>query len=363
MRRTIILFVGLLVLVAAAAGGYHWWTVLRFVETTDDAYIQSDISVTSPKVEGYVREIRVRDNVAVKAGDVLLVIDDRDFAAKLAQAEGVLAAETAMLGTIDSQLALQQSLIAGAAANLASAEAEQHRAQLDLRRYQNLAQGDNASRQRLEAAEADGRKSEAALASARATLAASRDQQGVLEAQRKQQQAKIQQAEAARALARNDLDNTVIRSPVDGIVGNRGVQLGQYVKAGTQLLAVVPLPDIYVVANFKETQLTRMELGQRVEIAVDAYPDSPIVGRLDSVSPGSGSQWSVLPPENATGNFTKIVQRVPVRVAVPADNALVSRLRPGLSVVVSVDTRSAGEPGPVRGVWGALLPRTSVSVR
>jgi membrane fusion protein (multidrug efflux system) len=359
MRRAVISIIVVVALSAGAAGLHHWWTVSRFVESTDDAYVQGDISVISPKIEGYVREIRVRDNVAVKAGDTLVVIDDRDFAAKLDQAEASLAAETATLATIDSQLALQNSLIDGAAATLAGAEAEQRRAQLDLHRYQSLAQGDVASRQRVETAQADAQKAEASVAGARAALAASRNQLGVLSAQRRQQQARIAQAEATRALARNDLDNTVIRSPVDGVVGNKGVQLGQYVKAGTQLLAVVPLPEIYVTANFKETQLTHMAVGQAVEIAVDAYPDSPIVGRLDSVSPGSGSQWSILPPENATGNFTKIVQRVPVRIAVPADNRLAGRLRPGLSVVVSVDTRDAASSaslgsGPIGSAWGAV---------
>jgi membrane fusion protein (multidrug efflux system) len=219
--------------------------------------------------------------------------------------------------------------------------------------------GDVASRQKLETAEAAARKSDAAVAGTRAALAAARGQLAVLEAQRKQQEAKLGQAEAQRDLARNDLDNTVIRAPVDGVVGNKGVQLGQYVKTGTQLLAVVPLPEIYVVANFKETQLRRMMPGQRAEVTIDAFPDAPIEGRIESVSPGSGSQWSILPPDNATGNFTKIVQRVPVRIALPSGNSLASRLRPGLSVAVAVTTSETakGEAIANGAIWGALQPQ------
>ena len=359
MRRIVVAITLLLVAAGAAAGGLYWWRVLRFVETTDDAYLQSDVSVISPKVEGYVRAVPAQNNQAVKAGDVLVVLEDRDFAAKLATAEAAANAEAALLVTIDSQRSLQASLIDQAAANLTSAEAEQRRAQLDLRRYQSLAIGDVASRQKLETAEADARKAEAAVAGTRAALAAARGQLAVLEAQRKQQEAKLHQAEAQRDLARNDLDNTVIRAPVDGVVGNKGVQLGQYVKTGTQLLAVVPLPEIYVVANFKETQLRRMMPGQRAEVTIDAFPDAPIEGRIESVSPGSGSQWSILPPDNATGNFTKIVQRVPVRIALPSGNFLASRLRPGLSVTVAVTTSEAAKGEAMTGgaIWGALRPQ------
>ncbi|MDB5411122.1 MAG: hemolysin, partial [Rhodospirillales bacterium] len=287
-----------------------------------------------------------------RAGDVLATIDDRDFSAKLAQSEAALAAEQANLVTIDSQIELQQSLIAQAAANIASAEAEQHRSAQDRQRYQNLLQNSDASRQRFEQAESDARKAVAVLNGAHAAETASRNQLAVLRAQRKQQEAKALQAAATRDLARNDLANTQIRSPVDGIVGNKGVRLGQYVKAGTQLLAVVPLSQSYIVANFKETQLTRMQPGQPVQIRVDAFPDRKFEGHVESVSPASGSQWSIMPPENATGNFTKIVQRVPVRIAVPSDGPDAAQLRPGLSVTVSVDTRVTPQGGAiVAGIW------------
>jgi membrane fusion protein, multidrug efflux system len=363
MRRVILLCVAIVVVAAIAGGVDYWWTVLRFVESTDDAYIQSDITIISPKVEGYVRSVKVRENEQVRAGEVLVHIDDRDYAAKLAQAEASLAAEEANLGTIDSQIELQQSLIAQADANMASADAEQHRSEADFKRYEDLMESKVASRQRYEQAAADAKKANAMLSGMHAGVAAAHNQLTVLKAQRRQQEAKVQQAKATRDLAQNDLDNTVIKAPVAGVVGNKGVQLGQYLRVGTQLMAIVPLPNVYVTANFKETQLTHMQPGQKVEISIDAFPDHPIEGIVESFAPGSGSQWSILPPENATGNFTKIVQRVPVRVAIPADNPLAGMLRPGLSVVATIDTRGEAQSSHVLvGIWGALTADAKAAV-
>jgi membrane fusion protein (multidrug efflux system) len=360
MRRVILASAAVLVIGASVGGAAYWWTELRPIESTDDAYLQADISIISPKVEGYVKTVAVRDHQQVRAGDVLATIDDRDFTAKLAQSEAALAAEQANLTTIDSQIELQQSLIAQAGANIANAEAEQQRSAQDRQRYQNLLQNSDASRQRFEQADSDARKAVAVLNGMHAAEAASHNQRAVLRAQRKQQEAKALQAAATRDLARNDLDNATIRSPVDGIVGNKGVQLGQYVKSGTQLLAVVPLAQTYIVANFKETQLTHMQPGQPVAIRVDAYPDEKFAGHIESLSPASGSQWSILPPENATGNFTKIVQRVPVRIAVPADGPVAALLRPGLSVTVSVDTRATPLGGAmVAGIWSPAQLRAA----
>ena len=184
----------------------------------------------------------------------------------------------------------------------------------------------------------------------------------MLNASRSETDARLRQAEAALQTARNDLNNTVIRAPVDGVVGNRGVQVGQYARPGVQLLSLVPLPDVYVVANFKETQLARMRPGQPVTVEVDAYPDKHLLGRVESFAPASGSQFSLLPPENATGNFTKIVQRVPVRIALPRDSVLSGLLRPGLSVVAEVDTRGAeDQPHNAGTVMGALVPGRTVA--
>jgi membrane fusion protein (multidrug efflux system) len=340
MRKAIGLVVLALVLVAAAAGGWQWWTVGRFIQSTDDAFVQADISAVSPKIQGYVRDVRVVENQEVKAGDVLVVIDDREFAARLDQARATLEAQQAALAMLATRRVWQQAMIDQADAAVAGAEAEQRRAQLELARQRDLARADVASRQKFETADADLHKADAALARAKAALVAERDQLAMLDAQRRQEEARLHQAEAALRLTQNDLDDTVIRAPVDGVVGNKGVQVGQLVKAGTLLLAVVPLPQVYVIANFKETQLAGMRPGQPVSLTVDAFPGVALRGFIESFAPASGALFSLLPPENATGNFTKIVQRVPVRIALAPDEVLRSRLRPGLSAVVEVDTRA-----------------------
>jgi membrane fusion protein (multidrug efflux system) len=357
MKRTFAIVLALAALAAGGAGGLYWWQAGRFLESTDNAYVEADISVVSPKVQGYVRDVRVSDNQRVAAGDVLVTIDDRDFAARAAEAEAQLQAQQAAVGTIDREIVQEQAVIAEAEAAVASADADRRRAQQDLARYRLLTEKMAASQQRLETAEAEARKSDAGLTKAKAALAAERNRLPVLDSEKREAEAKLAQLRAALELARIDLEDTVIRAPVDGVVGNRSAQIGQLVKPGTQLLAVVPLPNVYVVANFKETQVERMRVGQTVSIAVDAFPGSAIEGRVESFAPASGSEFSLLPPENATGNFTKIVQRLPVRIAVPATNTLAGLLRPGLSVVAEVDTRSPG--GALLGSLPALATRTA----
>jgi membrane fusion protein (multidrug efflux system) len=342
VRSKVLIAVALLVLAAAGLGGWYWWEVLRFRQSTDDAYIQSDVSVISPKIEGYIKKVKVADNQAVAEGAILFVIDERDFKAKVAQAEAAVATVEATIATYESRLKLQQAMIDQAAAMLKSAEADLARAQQDYKRYSALMTSDFASRQRFEQAEADARKAEATVAKSRAAFAAEQNQLAVLQSQQREDEARLQQARANLRLAQNDLDNTVIRAPISGIAGNRAGQVGQYVKPGSQLLSLVPLTQVYVTANFKETQLTRMRPGQLTEISIDAYPDVPLQGHIESFAPASGAQFSILPPDNATGNFTKIVQRVPVRIALPADSPLAGLLRPGLSVTVTVDTREGG---------------------
>src|SRR3981189_3249524 len=313
MRKPVLIVLAVILLAAGAGGGWHWWNVSRFLQSTDDAYVQSDVSLISPKIEGYIKEVRVRDNEAVTAGQVLFVVDDRDFAAKLAQAEAAIATQEASVATYATRLKLQQAMIDQAAANMRSTF---------------LVTSDSPSRQRYESAEADSRKADAALGKARAALVAEQSQLAVLESQRREEEAKLAQARAPLQLAKNDLNNTVIRAPVAAIAGLRVGQIGQYVKPGTQLLSLVPLPRVFVTANFKETQLTHMRPGEPAEISVDDYPDQPLQGQGESFAPGSGAQFSLLPPDNATGNFTKVVQRVPVRIALPASGAAGGRLGP-----------------------------------
>ena len=356
LRKKIVAGLAAAGLVLAGIGGWYWWEVLRFRQSTDDAYVQSDVSVISPKIEGYIKKVKVADNQEVAEGAVLFVIDDRDFKAKVAQAEAAVAIEEASIASYEARLKLQQSMIDQATASVASAEADLDREQQDYKRYSALITNDFASRQRFEQAQTDARKGEAAVARSHAALGAEQNQLAVLRSQQREEQAKFQQARANLQLAQNDLDNTVIRAPVSGIAGNRAGQVGQYVKAGTQLLSLVPLPHVYVTANFKETQLTHIRPGQLAEVSVDAYPDLSLEGRIESFAPGSGAQFSLLPPDNATGNFTKIVQRVPVRIALPASGPLIGLLRPGLSVTVTIDTRDSGDGNGLLGAAQAKSP-------
>jgi membrane fusion protein (multidrug efflux system) len=359
MRKIILSVVALVLIVAAGGGGWYWWTTGRFFESTDNAYVQGDISVISPKVAGYVREVRVVDNQQVRAGDVLALIDDEDFAAKAAESRAAVAAEEAAIAGIDRKLEWQSSIIAAAKANVVSAQAELARAQPNYERYKKMVASNVVGRSDYDEVEATLRKAEAEVTRTQAALAAEEGQLVVVLADRKQADAQLAQARAALTMAQNDLNNTVIKAPVAGVVGNKGVQVGQYVKIGTQLMAVVPLPQVYVVANFKETQLENMRPGQPVEIAIDAYPNHKLIGTVESFAPASGAVFSLLPPENATGNFTKVVQRVPIRIAVPKENALAGLLRPGLSVEVSVDTRAAGTGRTLAGaIFGAAQAAT-----
>ncbi len=340
-RKLVVALVTTAALAGGGTAGWFWWTDWRFLESTDDAYIQADISVIGAKVVGYVRDLRVTDNQAVQAGDVLAVLDDQDYRAHVDQATATVEAQQAALVSNSARLALQGTMIAQAEATVAAAEAEQRRADLEQERVRALTTGAWATRERLETTQADQAKAVAALARARAALAAERDQVAVLQAARHEIDAQGHQARAQLALAQIDLDNTVIRAPVAGVVGNRSVQLGLLARPGVQLMALVPLDALHVEANFKETQLRRMRPGQPVRISVDAFPDQPLTLQVASVAPASGSRFSLLPPENATGNFTKIVQRIPVRIDLPAGTPLAGLLRPGLSVVVTVDTRGA----------------------
>jgi len=361
MRNKLFMLLPVLVLAVGLVAGWQWWRVWRFQQSTDDAYIESDISLISPKIEGYIKEVRVEDNQHVTAGQVLFVIDDSDFAAKVAQTSAAVDSEQAMVATFATRHDYQEAMINQAAAMVQSAEAEVGRADLDQKRYVSLVTSEVATKQRFETAAADATKAAANLLKAKAALEAEKQQLAVIDAQRREEEARLLQAGATRRLAQNDLDNTVIRAPVDGIVGNRAGQLGQYVKPGTQLMSLVPLPRVYITANFKETQLTLMRPGQPAEISVDAYPSQVIEGRVESFAPASGAEFSLLPPDNATGNFTKIVQRVPVRIALPDNGPLSALLRPGLSVVVSVDTHAEGPATAEGGLVGAAQAQPASS--
>jgi membrane fusion protein, multidrug efflux system len=338
LRRKLLL-VGLAaaLLVGGGIKGYDWLTVGRFTQVTDNAYVEADISVISPKVQGYIREVLVKDNQQVRAGDILARIDDADYRAKLAQAEAAVATRRAAIDNVSATAARQQSAIRAARAEIDSKQAERNRASADLARFAQLRKEGWASQQRLQTVEADAQKARAELDSAAAGLSSQQSQLTVLSTQAKVALASYKETLAAVEVARLDVENAVLRAPVDGVIGNRALRAGQYVRPGTILMAVVPLSDVYVLANFKETQLAHIRVGQKVVLHVDAF-DQDIDGVVDSISPAAGSRFSILPPENATGNFTKIVQRLPVKVRianVPKD----VRLTPGLSVEARINTK------------------------
>jgi membrane fusion protein (multidrug efflux system) len=307
--------------------------------------VQADNTLIAPRISGYISEVLVADNQVVKAGQVLARIDDRDFQNALHQATADRETAESEIRSIDAQLQLQQSTIDEAASQVISAEASLRFAQQDQARYDTLAKTGAGTAQAAQQTQSLLVQRGAGLAQARAGAAAARQQVAVLQAARVKAQAQLAHYQSAEEQARLNLGYTQITAPVDGMVGARTLRVGQYVQAGTQLMAVVPLDAVYVVANYKETQLTRVRPGQPVELSVDTFPDARIHGHVDSVAPATGLQFALLPPDNATGNFTKIVQRLPVKIVLDrgpgGPEAAAALLRPGMSVEPVIDTRSA----------------------
>ena len=320
--------------------GYHYWTVGRFIESTDDAYVKADYTAIAPKVAGYIKEVLVNDNDTVKAGQVLARIDDRDFQATLSQARADLKAADAAIANIDAQILLQQSLIEQAKATEAASQASLVFAKSDAARSARLNSNGVGSQSQAEQTQSARDQAAAAVERDQAAIVAAQNKVPVLQTQRDQAAAQRDRAAATVQQAELNLSYTDIVAAVDGTVGARSIRVGQYVTSGTQLMAVVPLHSVYVVANFKETQLTYVRPGQSVEIKVDSFPDVAIKGHVDSLSPASGLEFSLLPPDNATGNFTKIVQRIPVKIVID-DERLAGLLRSGMSVEPEIDTKAA----------------------
>ncbi|WP_421368045.1 HlyD family secretion protein [Agrobacterium tumefaciens] len=323
--------------VLGTATAYRYLVVDRFVLETDNAYLKADFTAVAPKVSGYIREILVGDNDVVKAGQVLARIDDRDFQTALRQVRADLEAADATIQNVDSQIALQHSLVKQADAALNSSKAAFSFAQLEADRSKKLITSGAGTQSRSEQTASARDQAEAAVNRDEANLVATRDRIPVLETQKNQAIAQRHRVEAQVYQAELNLSYTQITAPVNGTVGARTLRIGQLANAGAQLMAVVPLHSLYVIANFKETQLTDIEAGQPVSMSVDSFPGAEIKGHVESLSPGSGSEFSLLPTDNATGNFTKVVQRVPVKIAIE-DGDLTGRLRAGMSVVPRIDT-------------------------
>jgi len=328
--------------IAVAAGSWYgaqWWTTGRFMISTDDAYVRAHNTTLASKVSGYLASIPLDDNAQVHAGDIIATIDDGDYQLAADAAREKVATQQATVDRFGQQILAQQSNIDQAKAQVLSVRAADKKNQLEFERQQALAARAFASHQALEQAEANRDQGTAAVQSAQSALDAASANLEVLKAQKREAMRTLDELKTALARAERDLSFTVIRAPVDGVFANRAVQTGDFVQTGQRLASLVPLDEVYVDANFKETQLARLRPGQTVSITVDALPGHEINGRIASLSPASGSVFSLLPPDNATGNFTKIVQRLPVRIEVPATVGSQQLLRPGMSVVVSVDTK------------------------
>ena len=338
LRKLLMVGAAAAVLSGAVWYGWDYWTVGRFLVSTDDAYVKADNTTVAPKVSGYLHEVLVGDNERVTAGQVLARIDQRDFRVSLEQAKADVAAARAAIASKQAQLGVQQAVIDAAKATVDVDQATASFAAQEDKRYTDLAATGYGSVQNAQQAQSRIAGAKAAIARDTANLASALKQVDLLKAEIVQANAALARAEAVQDQAQLNFDYTSIVAPIDGIVGNRTLRTGQFVQAGTQLMSLVPVTGAYVVANFKETQLTDVREGQKVDIAVDTFPGQIVHGHVDSIAPASGQEFALLPPDNATGNFTKVVQRIPVKIALNPDNSSLE-LRPGMSVIPTIETK------------------------
>ena len=339
-KRTMLVTAMVLATMGLLKLGYDWWAVGRFIETTDDAYIGGDVTTIAPKVPGFIMQLAVTDNQPVHAGDLLIKLDDRDYRAALAKAEAAVAQQQATLVNLDATRHLQESIIAQAQAEIGATDAETTRTRDDQDRYEKLLHSGAVSAQSSQQADTSFKQARAAGEKAQAALDAAQRQLDVIATQKLQTQAALDAAIAERDLAQLNLSYTELRAPVDGIVGNRSAQTGAYATTGSQLISLVPARGLWIDANFKESQLPLVHPGSPATLEVDSLPGKVLHGHVTSIAPATGAQFSVLPPENATGNFTKIVQRVTVRIALDDEASAQGALRPGLSVTAKVNGKS-----------------------
>jgi membrane fusion protein (multidrug efflux system) len=340
-RPMIFAGIGLIALLAGGYYGYGYFTTGRFIVSTDDAYVEGDIATISSKLSGYVAKVNVTANQSVKAGDPLVTLDDGDFKIARDQAAAQIDTQKLTLNRIDAQITGAEASLAQANAQKLALVAAAKNAALGQQRAESLAKTNVASQSDLDKANAALDQANAQVVAGDAQIGAATAQVAVLQGQRAEAEGQLKSLGLALDKANRDLGFTVLRAPYDGVVGNLAVQTGDLVGAGGRLASLVPTGELYVEANFKETQLSKLVPGESVIIRVDAMDGAPVTGSVESLAPASGSVFSLLPAENATGNFTKVVQRVPVRIALPADALKSGKFRAGLSVVVEADTRTA----------------------
>ncbi|UWU94176.1 HlyD family secretion protein [Bradyrhizobium sp. CB1015] len=344
IRKALIAGAALALLATASWYGWDYWSVGRFLVSTDDAYVKADNTTIAPRVSGYLTQVLVGDNQHVKTGQVLARIDDRDFKVALDQAKADVAAADAAVESKRAQLDVQQATIDAARATLDVDIAAQVFTGQENKRYTDLEKTGYGSVQNAQNARARDNTAVAAIARDKANLASAQKRVELLKAEVAQAVAADARAKALQRQAELNLSYTTIVSPIDGVVGNRTLRVGQFVQAGTQLMSLVPSNGAYVIANFKETQLGQVRAGQPVEIEVDMFPGKAVRGHVDSLAPASGQEFALLPPDNATGNFTKIVQRIPVKIVLDGHDV---ELRPGMSVIPSIHTKATVETAAV----------------
>jgi len=344
-RKLLMAGAALVVLAGAVNYGWDYWTVGQYLVSTDDAYVKADSTTVAPKISGYLHEVLVGDNERVKAGQVLARVDERDFRVAFDQAKSDVAAANAAIASKQAQLEVQQAVIDAAKATVDVDKATLTFAAQENKRYTDLASSGYGSVQNAQQAQSHIAGAQAAIQRDTANLASALKQVDLLKAEIAQAKAALARAAATQSQAELNLGYTTIVAPIDGIIGNRSLRIGQFVQAGTQLMSVVPVSGAYVVANFKETQLTAVHEGQPVEIAVDMFPGQRVHGHVDSIAPASGQEFALLPPDNATGNFTKVVQRIPVKIALNRDSNALIELRPGMSVVPTIETHASAPEG------------------
>jgi membrane fusion protein (multidrug efflux system) len=344
-RKMLMTGAALAALAGAVWYGWDYWTVGQYLVSTDDAYVQADNTTVAPKVSGYLVGVLVGDNERVKVGQVLAQIDDRDFKVALDQSRADVAAARAAISSKQVQLEVQQAVINAAKATIDLDAANVTFAAQDNKRYTELAASGSGSVQNAQLSQSRIAGAQATQQRDIANLVSAQKQVDLLKAEIVQAEATLARAQALQSQAELNLGYTTITAPIDGVVGNRTLRTGQFVQAGTQLMSLVPASGAYVVANFKETQLTDVRQGQAVDIAVDMFPGKPVHGHVDSIAPASGQEFALLPPDNATGNFTKIVQRIPVKISLDGAHNSLLALRPGMSVIPTIATR---EPAHAR---------------
>ena len=341
LRKVIFAIIGLAIVAGGVWFAYEWWTEGRFIVSTDDAYIEGDIAIIAPKVSGYVETVAVQNNQPVKKGDLLVKIDDGDYENALAQAEAQLNAQKVAMKTTQAKIAGAKAELSQSKANRDALNPQIENAKSAFQRANTLKEKGAATIASFDNARAALDQLKAQVEAANAAIEVAQSNINTAQAQLAEQQAELKEREIAVDMAKRNLSFTEIKAPFDGIFGNRNVQVGDLVSPGTRLGALVPTKDLYVVANFKETDLNKLGVGADAHVSVDAFSEHDFTGKVQSFSPASGAVFALLPPQNATGNFTKVVQRIPVRISIPKDVLDRGFLKAGLSVIVDADSRTA----------------------